>query len=214
MGDDVFASAAVGSGGEVYVGSNADRLFALTSAGTLSWSYQAAEYFRSSPALAADGRLIVGSGDNNLYCLGPTPTPTPTVTPTATSTPTATPPIDLTANKTTFATRDRIIVTADVWPLPVPCYPFVRVVMADHSVLYYVLGTGFTTAPTPYLGFEAGTVQMSLALLHFPVLDAQFGPIPTGRYVLEGGAVDMTRTTSADNLIYYGRVDEEELTVN
>ena len=37
--------------------------------------------------------------------------------------------------------------------------------------------------------------------------------IPGGKYTLDGGAVDMTRTTSASNLIYFGTVDREVLRV-
>ncbi len=40
-----------------------------------------------------------------------------------------------------------------------------------------------------------------------------FKDLPTGTYILEGGAVDATQTTSVDNLIYFGTVDRETLTV-
>ncbi|MEI6632746.1 MAG: YncE family protein [Chlamydiota bacterium] len=123
------------------------------------------------------------------------------------------PPIDLTADKTTFATTDRISVTADVLAIPTPCYPFVRILLADGSTLYYESGRGFTNSPTPYLGFAAGTVMTTALIPNYPALTADFSGIIPGTYVLEGGAVDATKTTSASNLIYFGRVDRETLTV-
>jgi hypothetical protein len=143
----------------------------------------------------------------NRYAAPPTPTPTPTPGPTPT------PPIDLTADKTTFATSDRIVVTANVWPILTPCYPFVRVVMADGSTQYYQEGVGFLASPTPYLGFSAGAITVTDPIPGYPCLDAEFRGIATGTYYLEGGAVDATRTTSADNLIYCGTVDRETLAV-
>lgn len=128
-------------------------------------------------------------------------------------TPTATPPIDLTADRATYPTADRISVMADVRPLTVPCYPFVRVQMADGSTLYYERGRGFTALPVPYLGFATGPITVEAPIMGYPVLEAEFRGIPVGTYHLEGGAVDMTRTTSADDLVYFGTVDRDALTV-
>ena len=140
--------------------------------------------------------------------------PVPTYTP-ASSTPTPIPtlPIDLTTGKTEFKTTDSISVTADVSPLTVPCYPFVRILMADGSTLYYQSGVGFTASPVPYLGFEAGTIVTTEPIRDYQALSANFSGIATGTYYLEGGAVDMTKTTSASNLVYFGTVDREELKV-
>lgn len=96
---------------------------------------------------------------------------------------------------------------------PVPCYPFVRIGMADGTTQYYVAGVGFTTDPTPYLGFEAGTTTLVDPILGYAVLAESFSGIPAGAYVLEGGAVDAVRTTSAENLVYFGGIDREPLTV-
>ena len=42
--------------------------------GELAWSYSAGESVNSSPAIGADGRVYVGSDDNNLYVFeGPPP---------------------------------------------------------------------------------------------------------------------------------------------
>jgi hypothetical protein len=85
--------------------------------------------------------------------------------------------------------------------------------MADGSTLYYQSGVGFTASPVPYLGFEAGTIVTTEPIRDYLVLSANFSGIPAGPYVLEGGAVDMEQTTSANNLIYFGTVDRETLTV-
>ncbi len=139
----------------------------------------------------------------------PTITPTPTITPPVIKTP----PIDLTANKTTFGTTDVISVTADVWPFTTPCYPFVRVVMPNGSTLWYESGKGFGPSPVPFLGFAAGPITVSSPILGYPAISLNFSGIATGTYVLEGGAVDATQTTSASNLVYFGAVDQETLTV-
>ena len=54
---------------------------------------------------------------------------------------------------------------------------------------------------------------MQTPITNFPVLAMPFKDLPTGTYILEGGAVDATQTTSVDNLIYFGTVDRETLTV-
>jgi len=215
---NVYSSPALGSDGRVYVGSLDNSLYAIASDGSLSWSYvTGGSFYPSSPALGSDGRVYVGSADNRLYCIKQVPTETPTITPTSaptkTPTTTPTPPIDLTADKTEYGTTGAISVTADVWPLTVPCYPFVRILMADGSTLYYQSGVGFTASPVPYLGFEAGTIVTTEPIRDYLVLSASFSGIATGTYYLEGGAVDMTKTVSADNLIYFGAVDRETLKV-
>jgi hypothetical protein len=122
-------------------------------------------------------------------------------------------PIDLTPNKYTFATSDTISVTADVEPIATPCYPFVRVVMADGRILYYERGRGFRNSPTPYLGFGRGPITVGASIADYPVLTASFINLAAGTYILEGGAVDATQTTSANNLVYINPLDQEELRV-
>ncbi len=85
--------------------------------------------------------------------------------------------------------------------------------MADGRTLYYERGRGFTESPTPYLGFSRGPITVGSPLAGYPVLSASFANLAPGRYVLEGGAVDMTRTTSASNLVYINPVDKETLEV-
>jgi outer membrane protein assembly factor BamB len=206
------SSAAIGSDGRIYVGSPGNNIMCLNSNGTLHWTHTTGGEVRSSPAIGSDGRIYVGSQDGIMYAIGIPVTPTPTNTPGG-PTPTPTPPIDLTADKAEYGTTGSISVTADVWPLTVPCYPFVRIQMADGSTLYYQRGMGFTASPVPYLGFAAGTVMTTEPIMGYPALSENFSGIPTGPYVLEGGAVDMMKTTSASNLIYFGTVDREVLRV-
>lgn len=127
--------------------------------------------------------------------------------------PTPTPPIDLTAQKVEFQTSDRIEVFVDVWPIATPSYPFLRIVAPDGSTLYYESGKGVRSSPMPYLGFKAGAITIASPVLGYRALDEAFCGIAGGSYILEGGAVDATKTTSPDNLIYYGTVDRETLTV-
>ena len=204
-----YSSPAIGSDGMIYVGSYANTIYCLNSAGGLAWSYRTASDVTSSPALGSDGRMYVGasSPDKNIYCLEQVPTATPTPTPTAI------PPIDLTANKTTFNTTDQIGVTADVAVISIPCYPFVRIIQPDGSTIYFVDGGKIYPSVTPFLGVRAGPITVQTAITNIPLLAMPFKGIPTGTYILEGGAVDATKTTSVNNLKYVGTVDRETLIV-
>jgi hypothetical protein len=122
-------------------------------------------------------------------------------------------PIDLKPNKTAFGTTDSLSVLADVEPISTECYPFIRVTMADGQVRYFERGKGFRTSPTPYLGFSAGAITVGARIENYPVLSASFNGLTPGVYLLEGGAVDATKTTSVSNLVYVNPVDREVLTV-
>jgi subtilisin family serine protease len=123
------------------------------------------------------------------------------------------PPINLTANKTTFNTTDQIGVYADVAAISTPCYPFIRIIQPNGPTIYFVDGGEIYPSVTPYLGVRAGPVIENTPIPDFPIGAMPFKGIPTGTYYLEGGTVDATRTTSVDNLIYFGTVDRETLTV-
>ena len=70
VGLDAKGCPATDTGGNVYIGSYANRLYSIDSGGSLFWSYRAAgEIVRSSPAIGSDGRVLIGSYDNNLYCV-------------------------------------------------------------------------------------------------------------------------------------------------
>ncbi|MEI6634442.1 MAG: choice-of-anchor tandem repeat GloVer-containing protein [Chlamydiota bacterium] len=116
------------------------------------------------------------------------------------------PPVDLTANKTTFFTTDWIAVRANISVISTPCYLFVRIVMPNGQTLYYERGVGFMASPTPYLGFP-GTTTVAAPIWDYPILDTQFRGIATGVYYLEGGAIDAATGQ------YVGTVDRETLIV-
>jgi outer membrane protein assembly factor BamB len=206
--DEIFSSAAVGVDGRLYTGSTDNNIYALNSNGTLLWSYITPFSIWSSPAIGSDGRVYVGANDYNLYVFEGPPTPTPT--------PTVTPIIDLIPNKTSFSTSDQIDVTANVQPISVPCYPFIRFLMPNGQTLYYQgqgSSRGFKTSPTPYLGLPLQAVTVPSAILGYPALSAGFKGIAPGTYIMEGGAVDATQTTSVNNLIYVDGIDRETLIV-
>jgi len=62
----VGSSPAIGADGTIYVGSNNNRLYAITPGGTLKWSFTTGGPVLSSPAIGADGTILVGSNDNNI----------------------------------------------------------------------------------------------------------------------------------------------------
>ncbi len=51
------------------MGSDDNNLYAINPDGTLKWSYTTGDYVYSSPAIASDGTVYVGSVDNNLYAI-------------------------------------------------------------------------------------------------------------------------------------------------
>jgi outer membrane protein assembly factor BamB len=57
----------------VVFGSQDDRLYALDSEGHHRWSLELGGDVDSSPVLAADGTLYVGSDDGRLYAIGTPP---------------------------------------------------------------------------------------------------------------------------------------------
>ena len=69
VGDEILSSAAVGSDGTVYIGSENGRLTALTSEGRRKWIFHAEAGIKSSPAVGEDGTVYVGSRDKNFYAV-------------------------------------------------------------------------------------------------------------------------------------------------
>src|SRR5438477_110381 len=56
--------------GTIYVGAGSN-LIAVNPDGSLKWSYPAADWIDSSPAIGPDGTIYVGSWDDNLYAVRP-----------------------------------------------------------------------------------------------------------------------------------------------
>ncbi len=210
MGNRGYSSPAVGSDGVVYTGSWDCNIYAFGTDGSLAWSYTTAGALYSSPAIGRDGRLYAGSHDKTLYCIGPTPTPYPTFSPITTPTPTPDRPDGgqggVRDNGDHLRHGGRV--AADRAVLPVRPHPDGGRLDALLPVRRRVHGL-----PVPYLGFAAGTITTADPIRDYQALSAGFSGVATGTYILEGGAVDMTKTTSADNLVYFGTVDREELTV-
>ena len=70
------ASAAIGSDGTVYCGADANHatlqsFYALGPDGALKWSFSTGGDVRSSPVIAGDGTVYVGSGKDSLFALNP-----------------------------------------------------------------------------------------------------------------------------------------------
>ena len=66
---DVDGSGVVGPDGELFIGADDGRLYALRSDGSLRWSFVAQRDIRSSIGIAADGTLYATSFDRNLYSI-------------------------------------------------------------------------------------------------------------------------------------------------
>ena len=55
----------------IYVGCNDGSLYAVSSAGSVQWTFATGSSVISSPALAADGTIYVGSVDSSIYAVNP-----------------------------------------------------------------------------------------------------------------------------------------------
>jgi|GEM_PF-3302838 len=68
---DIFSSAAIDSDGMIYFGGGHRNrhLWALYSNSTIAWSYLTGDEVESSPAIAEDGTIYVGSYDDKLYAI-------------------------------------------------------------------------------------------------------------------------------------------------
>ena len=122
------------------------------------------------------------------------------------------PVIDLTLDKHSLNTSDTLAVTADVLPIDTPFYPFIRLIAPDGRTFYLVRGEGLTASPAPYL--RGGPFVLRTAIENYPVGEAAFSGIAPGTYRIEGGAVDAGRTTSPDDVVYIGVVDDEFASVD
>ncbi len=94
-------------------------------------------------------------------------------------------PVGLAANKPTFRQSDSISVTADVAATATPCWPFVRIVQPNKSVLYLTQASGFVPSVAPYLGIEAGPIALPKIDDYSILPNARFENMPKGTYRLE-----------------------------
>jgi outer membrane protein assembly factor BamB len=70
VGDNVDSSAVIDADGNIYVGSNANRLVSIDAAGNFRWDFDTGSDVKSSPAIGPNGDIYVGSNSNKLYALG------------------------------------------------------------------------------------------------------------------------------------------------
>ncbi len=81
-GNWVNSSPAIGDDGTIYIGTSdvvsiasgehsSGKVYALTPAGALKWSYTTGDWVEASPAVGADGTIYVGSLDGKLYAINP-----------------------------------------------------------------------------------------------------------------------------------------------
>lgn len=69
--DHVYASAAQGKDGTLYVPSADGTLYAFDATGTVKWTFDTLDPIRSSPAVGGDGTIYFGGGDGKLYAINP-----------------------------------------------------------------------------------------------------------------------------------------------
>jgi outer membrane protein assembly factor BamB len=62
LGDRVYATPCVADDGTIYVGSDAQRLFAISPGGKVKWSLQAEGEADSGPVISPDGTLVFAAG--------------------------------------------------------------------------------------------------------------------------------------------------------
>jgi len=70
-GQQIQSTAAIGTDGTIYIGSNDYKLYAINPDGTQKWAFATGNYVTSSPALGTDGTIYVGSYDHNFYAINP-----------------------------------------------------------------------------------------------------------------------------------------------
>jgi len=73
-GGPIQSSPVIGPDGTIYVGSDDNRLYAITdsnASGVLKWSFATGGPVESSPAIGANGTIYVGSDDDSLYAVNP-----------------------------------------------------------------------------------------------------------------------------------------------
>jgi len=69
LGDTGSTYPAVDRSGNVYVGTAGGTLVCVNDRGKIRWTYRVPNRVTSSPAIQADGDVIFGCADRNLYCL-------------------------------------------------------------------------------------------------------------------------------------------------
>jgi PKD repeat protein len=77
VGDSIYGTPAISSGGTIYFGCYDNNCYALNPDGTLKWSYTTDSVLCASPAIGSDGTIYFGGGsssgnsDGTIYALNP-----------------------------------------------------------------------------------------------------------------------------------------------
>lgn len=72
LGGDIRNAPAIAADGTLYVGSDANKLFAIAPNGTVKWDFTTGGDVRSSAAIGRGGTIYFGSNDGKLYALSRT----------------------------------------------------------------------------------------------------------------------------------------------
>ncbi|MEJ2744427.1 MAG: hypothetical protein P8123_01885 [bacterium] len=103
--------------------------------------------------------------------------------------PALTPLIDLSVNKRTFSTTDRLTATADVAATGTAFRPYVQLIRPGGIVGYFVRDRGLVSTKTQYIG--DGTFLLGQPIVNYSVLDVGFSNITPGNYVLSAYGEDI-----------------------
>jgi outer membrane protein assembly factor BamB len=66
-----YSTAALGTNGDLYIGSKDNCLWSFNAKGATNRSWRTQGIVQGSPALGADGTIYCGSGDGNFYAFNP-----------------------------------------------------------------------------------------------------------------------------------------------
>jgi hypothetical protein len=107
------------------------------------------------------------------------------------------------------ADGDTLALTATIDAIATPFLPIVRFRLPDGRMLYYTKAGKLSGKPTPFL--PGGPFVLKKSITDRVIATITYGSIPEGTYILESGAVDVTQTTSARNLVYVGTTATQEI---
>ncbi len=64
IGGQILSSPVIAPGGDIFVGSHDDHLYAIGLDGNIRWAYETGFWVQSTPAIGADEVVCVGSQDH------------------------------------------------------------------------------------------------------------------------------------------------------
>jgi len=195
-GGDIFSSPAIGSDGKVYIGSSKTEsidesyyyygyLYSINSNASLDWSYRAANWVGSSPAIGSDGKVYFGSDDTHLYSIQQASPPILFVPFNIRLGHAVQPPtgvlsifVDVTVKDTSYA--------------GVPCLPYIAA-SAGGKLYYIVRGNKLSTKMTPYLTNGKGKKKYFTLyenIFNYDAATIPFSGLAPGRYWIYGALLN------------------------